>query len=429
MLTISEGNCSKYCDGVARRDFLKIGALGMGGLGLPGLLQAEKAQGKGRSQKAVIMVFLAGGPSHMDTFDLKEDAPAEVRGEFASIPTKASGIRICEHLPGIAAQMDQCSIIRSIADTASAHSSYHCMTGRPKNGPQPVGGWPSIGSVVSKVQGDHLGTPGYVNMGGGLKGGGFLGSAYEGFSSGGKGRYDMARQSGMKENRYAARKNLLQGFDQFRRDCDASGMMDGFDVFNRQAFDIITSERLAKALDLKNEDSKTVKRYGNDCKNFLLARRVVEAGARFVTLTTGGWDTHSKNFISLRDTRLPNLDKGVSNLIQDLRDRSMFDDVTVIVWGEFGRTPKINGNAGRDHWPRVMSVLLAGGGMKNGQVIGATDPKGGEPADRPVYLGEVFATLYHNMGIDVTRTLLKDLSGRPQYLVDNGHGPLAELVG
>ncbi len=156
---------------------------------------------------------------------------------------------------------------------------------------------------------------------------------------------------------------------------------------------------------------------------------MVEAGARFVTLTTGGWDTHSKNFISLRDTRLPNLDKGVSNLIQDLRDRSMLDDVTVIVWGEFGRTPKINGNAGRDHWPRVMSVLLAGGGMKNGQVIGATDPKGGEPADRPVYLGEVFATLYHNVGIDVTRTMLKDLSGRPQYLVDNGHGPLSELVG
>jgi hypothetical protein len=429
MLNISEGEQRGFCDGVARRDFLKIGALGMGGLGLPGLLQAEKAQGKGRSQKAVIMVFLAGGPSHMDTFDMKEDAPAEVRGEFASIPTKVSGIRICEHLPGIAAQMDQCSIIRSIADTVNNHSSYHCMTGRPKNGPQPVGGWPSIGSIVANVQGDHLGTPGYVNMGGGLKGGGFLGSAYAGFSTGGKGRYDMARQSGMKENRYASRKDLLKGFDQFRRDCDASGMMDGFDVFNRQAFDIITSARLAKALDLKNEDAKTVKRYGNDCKNFLLARRVVEAGARFVTLTTGGWDTHSKNFISLRDTRLPNLDKGVSNLIQDLRDRSMLDDVTVIVWGEFGRTPKINGNAGRDHWPRVMSVLLAGGGMKNGQVIGATDPKGGEPADRPVYLGEVFATLYHNVGIDVTRTMLKDLSGRPQYLVDNGHGPLSELVG
>ena len=428
MLNISEGKQRGFCDGVARRDFLKIGALGMGGLGLPGLLQAEKAQGKG-SQKAVIMVFLAGGPSHMDTFDLKEDAPSEFRGEFASIPTKAPGIRICEHLPGIAAQMDQCSIIRSIADTVNNHSSYHCMTGRPKNGPQPVGGWPSIGSIVSKVQGDHLGTPGYVNMGGGLKGGGFLGSAYTGFSSSGKGRYDMARQSSMKENRYASRMGLLKGFDQFRRDCDASGMMNGFDVFNRQAFDIITSERLAKALDLKNEDAKTVKRYGNDCKNFLLARRVVEAGARFVTLTTGGWDTHSKNFISLRDTRLPNLDKGVSNLIQDLRDRSMLDDVTVIVWGEFGRTPKINGNAGRDHWSRVMSVLLAGGGMQNGQVIGATDPKGGEPADRPVYMGEVFATLYHNVGIDVTKTQLKDLSGRPQYLVDNGHGPLAELVG
>jgi hypothetical protein len=206
-------------------------------------------------------------------------------------------------------------------------------------------------------------------------------------------------------------------------------MMKGFDAFNRQAFDIITSERLAKALDLKNEESKTVERYGNDCKNFLLARRVVEAGARFVTLTTGGWDTHNDNFSKLRDKNLPNLDKGVSNLIQDLRDRSMLDDVTVIVWGEFGRTPKINGRGGRDHWSRVMSVLLAGGGMNNGQVIGASDPKGGEPADRPVYLGEVFATLYRNVGIDVTEEQLKDLSGRPHYLVDNDMRALPELVG
>ena len=429
MFTISDGQEKAYCDGVSRRDFLKVGALGMGGLSLPGLLQAEKINGEKNPQKAVIMVFLAGGPSHMDTFDLKEDAPAEYRGEFASIPTKVSGIRISEYLPGIASQMDQCSIIRSIADTVNAHSSYHCMTGRPQRGPQPVGGWPSIGSVVAKVQGDHEGTPGYVNMGGGIKGGGFLGSAYGGFSSGGKGRYDMARQSNFKDDRYDARKGLLDTFDKFRRDCDAKGIMEGYDVFNRQAFDIITSQRLAKALDLKNEEPKTVARYGRDCKNFLLARRVVEAGARFVTLSTGGWDTHSKNFISLRNTRLPNLDKGVSNLIQDLRDRSMLDDVTVIVWGEFGRTPRVNGNAGRDHWSRVMSVLLAGGGMRNGQVIGATDPKGGEPADRPVYLGEVFATLYQNVGIDVTKTQLQDLSGRPQYLVDNGHGPIAELIG
>ncbi len=429
MFTISDGQGKAYCDGVSRRDFLKVGALGMGGLSLPGLLQAEKISGARNPQKAIIMVYLAGGPSHMDTFDLKEDASAEYRGEFASIPTKAPGVRICEYLPGIAAQMDQCSIIRSIADTVNAHSSYHCMTGRPQRGPQPVGGWPSMGSVLAKVQGDHEGTPGYVNMGGGIKGGGFLGSAYGGFSSGGKGRYDMSRQSSIKDDRYAARKGLLDTFDKFRRDCDASGMMNGFDVFNQQAFDIITSQRLAKALDLKNEEPKTVARYGRDCKNFLLARRVVEAGARFVTLSTGGWDTHSKNFTSLRNTRLPNLDKGVSNLIQDLRDRSMLDDVTVVVWGEFGRTPRVNGNAGRDHWPRVMSVLLAGGGMKNGQVIGATDPKGGEPADRPVYLGEVFATLYRNVGIDVTKTQLRDLSGRPQFLVDNGHEPIDELVG
>ncbi len=429
MLEITTNEQRGFRGDVSRRDFLKVGALGMGGMSLPGLLQAEKEQDKGRSPKAVIMVFLAGGPSHMDTFDMKEDAPAEFRGEFASIPTKASGVRICEYLPGIASQMDQCSIIHSIADTTNSHNSFHVMTGHSKRGFQPSGGWPSMGSVLAKVQGDHLGTPGYVDMGGGISGGGFLGSAFSGFKTSGKGRYDMARQSGMKESRYADRKDLLKNFDKFRRECDASGMMEGFDVFNRQAFDIITSERLAKALDLKREDPKTVARYGKDCSNFLYARRVVEAGARFVTLSTGGWDTHGKNFTTLRNTRLPILDKGVSNLIQDLRDRSMLDDVTIVVWGEFGRTPKINSNAGRDHWSRVMSVLLAGGGMNNGQVIGASDPRGGEPADRPVYLAEVFATLYHNVGIDVRKTLLQDLSGRPTALVDNGRGPIRELVG
>jgi hypothetical protein len=392
------------------------------------LLKAEKALGRGSSNKSIIMVYLAGGPSHIDTFDPKDDAPSEIRGEFTSIPTKASGIRICEHLPGIAAQMDQCSIIRSIADTMNGHTSYHCMTGRPQRGPQPVGGWPSIGSVVSKLQGSNLGTPAYVDLGGGISGGGFLGTAHSGFKTNGKGRYDMTKQSRF-EKRYASREGLLKSFDSLRRDCDQSGSMEGLDAFNRQAFDLISSERLAKALDLKNEKPEAIERYGKKGQNFLLARRIVEAGARFVTVSLGGWDTHGNNFKSLRTSRLPELDCGVSNLIQDLRDRSMLDDVTVIVWGEFGRTPKINSRAGRDHWSRVMSVLLAGGGMKNGQVIGATDPKGYRPADRPVYLGEVMATLYKNLGIDVSKQQLTDLSGRPQYLVDNGFGPIAELVG
>jgi hypothetical protein len=426
MITKLDRGLFNSCDGIARRNFLKIGSIA--GLSLPQLLKAEKALGRGSSNKSIIMVFLAGGPSHIDTFDPKDDAPSEIRGEFDSIPTKASGIRICEHLPGIAAQMDQCSIIRSIADTVNGHTSYHCMTGRPQRGPQPVGGWPSTGSVVSKLQGSNLGTPAYVDLGGGISGGGFLGTAHSGFKTNGKGRYDMAKQSRF-DKRYASREGLLKSFDSLRRDCDQSGSMEGLDAFNRQAFDLISSERLAKALDLKNEKPEAIERYGKKGQNFLLARRIVEAGARFVTVSSGGWDTHGDNFKKLRDKNLPELDCGVSNLIQDLRDRSMLDDVTVIVWGEFGRTPKINGRAGRDHWSRVMSVLLAGGGMKNGQVIGATDPKGYQPADRPVYLGEVMATLYKNLGIDVSNQQLTDLSGRPQYLVDSNFGPITELVG
>ncbi len=426
MITKLDKGLFGSCDGIARRNFLKIGSIA--GLSLPQLLKAEKALGTGSSNKSIIMVYLAGGPSHIDTFDPKDDAPSEIRGEFASIPTAAPGVRISECLPGIAKQMDQCSIIRSIADTHNSHSSFHVMTGRSKKGMQPVGGWPSLGSVVSKIQGSRSGTPAYVDMGGGISGGGFLGTAHSGFKTSGKGRSDMTKQSRF-EKRYASRESLLKGFDSIRRDSDQSGSMVGLDAFNRQAFDIISSERLAKALDLKNEKPEAIERYGKKGQNFLLARRIVEAGARFVTVSTGGWDTHRDNFKNLRSSRLPELDCGVSNLLQDLRDRSMLDDVTVVVWGEFGRTPKINGNAGRDHWSRVMSVFLAGGGMKNGQVIGASDPKGGEPADRPVYLGEVMATLYKNLGIDVSKQQLTDLSGRPQYLVDNGFGPIAELVG
>lgn len=426
MITAPTKGLFSSCDGLARRNFIKIGAAA--GLTLPSVLRAEKMAGTGSSSKSIIMVYLAGGPSHIDTFDPKDEAPVEIRGEFDSISTAAPGVRISECLPGIAQQMDQCSIIRSIADTHNSHSSFHVMTGRSKKGMQPVGGWPSLGSVVSKVHGSRLGTPAYVDLGGGISGGGFLGPAHSGFKTNGKGRYDMAKQNRF-DKRYASREGLLKSFDSLRRDCDQSGSMEGLDAFNRQAFDIINSERLVKALDLKNEKPEVIERYGKKGQNFLLARRVVEAGARFVTVSSGGWDTHRDNFKNLRSSRLPELDRGVSNLIRDLRDRAMLDDVTVVVWGEFGRTPKINGNGGRDHWSRVMSVLLAGGGMKNGQVIGASDPKGGEPADRPVYLGEVMATLYKNLGVDVHKQQLTDLSGRPQYLVDNGFGPISELVG
>ena len=433
MFTVETGRTSSFCDGVSRRNFLKVGALSMGGLGLPDLLRAQALSGAGSSEKAVIMVYLQGGPPQLDTFDMKEDAPSEIRGEFVSIPTKLPGVRICEHLPGIAKKLDKCTIIRSVTGMENHHRPFEVMTGRPRDEPQPVGGWPSMGSVVSKLQGPRRGTPGFINLGGGSIGGGFLGRSHDPFMSSGKGKQDMTMQKGMPLARFNDRRDLLKNFDTFRRDCDSLGVMRSLDAFGQQAFDIVFSERLAKALDMRNEDPEVVRRYGTGylqpTNPFLLARRVVEAGARFVSFEVGSWDTHKDNFPMMRNHRLKELDRGITNLLQDLEDRDMLDDVTVIAWGEFGRTPKINDRAGRDHWPRVMSVLLAGGGMNNGQVIGSTDSHAADPTERPVYVPEVFSTLYHNMGIDVSKIQLSDLAGRPQFLVDDGMSPIAELVG
>ena len=234
--------------------------------------------------------------------------------------------------------------------------------------------------------------------------------------------------NGITTDRFADRQKLLTCFDNLRRDIDSSGIVEGMDAFNQEAVDVITSNRLLDALQYQQEDKKTQDRYGKDGRNFLLARRLVEAGARFVSLSVGGWDTHKDNFKAMR-TRLPALDNSLGSLIQDLKERSMLDDVTIITWGEFGRTPRINNNAGRDHWSRVMSVHLAGGGMNNGQVIGASDRNGGEPAERPVRIGEVFSTLYKNCGIDSSNLRYLDLAGRPTALVDSSCRPIKELVG
>jgi len=427
MLTIASSHNHSTCDGHSRREFLKIGSLAMGGMSLPQLLQASSNNPKANKDKAVIMVYLAGGPTHMDTFDLKEEAPLEFRGDLRAIPTKVPGIRICELLPKLASQMDSCSIIRSISDTVNSHSSFHLMTGQSNKNNQPPGGWPSIGSVFSKKFGIQEGTPAFMNLGSVQNSGGFLGAAYDAFSPSGKGKADM-QLNGITTDRFADRQKLLTCFDNLRRDIDSSGIVEGMDAFNQEAVDVITSNRLLDALQYQQEDKKTQDRYGKDGRNFLLARRLVEAGARFVSLSVGGWDTHKDNFKAMR-TRLPALDNSLGSLIQDLKERAMLDDVTIITWGEFGRTPRINNNAGRDHWSRVMSVHLAGGGMNNGQVIGASDRNGGEPAERPVRIGEVFSTLYKNCGIDSSNLRYLDLAGRPTALVDSSCRPIKELVG
>lgn len=450
MLTVL-GESVRHCDGLSRREFLQAGSLAMGGLSLPQILRAEGASGKPQSHKSVIMIFLSGGPPHQDMFDLKMQAPAEIRGEFSPIPTCVPGIEICEHLPRLAGMMDKFAVIRSLVGAEERHAAFQCQTGRyfPR---QPQGGWPSLGSCVSKLQGTtHPAVPAFVGLAPPMKNppwgdpgqAGFLGPAHAPFKPYAEGRADMTL-NGVTVNRLDDRKTLLRRFDQFKREADAFRVMEGMDAYQQQAFGILTSSRLATALDLTAEDPKLRDRYGRGSPEpagygdagpllndyFLTARRLVEAGVRVVTLAYGRWDWHGKpygtNFDNARE-HLPMLDIGVTALIEDLEQRGMLDDVTVLVWGEFGRTPKINSNGGRDHWPRVACALMAGGGLRTGQVIGSTNKYAEEAKDRPVTFGEVFSTLYHRLGIDVNVATVNDLSGRPMYLVDHEQ-PIRELI-
>jgi hypothetical protein len=446
MLTILGQRQNGYCDGISRRSFLKIGGLALGGLSLPQILRAEANSGVRKSHKAIIMIFLPGGPPHQDFFDLKMDAPAEVRGEFRPIRTNVPGIEICEHLPLLAKMMDRCVPIRSIVGASGAHDAFECVTGHRRGRQQPPGGWPALGSVLSKLHGAaHPAMPPFVGLSPKMghmpwaESGppGFLGVAHAPFKPDGEGKADMVL-NGVTLDRLGDRRALLTGFDHFRREADASGMMDGVDRFNDQAFGVLTSSRLMEALDISKEDPKVRERYGKgDPKNrndggpklmehFLIARRLVEAGSRCVTLAFSRWDHHGGNFDACRQD-MPMLDQGLTALLDDLYHRGLEKDVSVVVWGEFGRTPKINKDAGRDHWPNVSCALLAGGGMRTGQIIGSTDRLGAEAKDRPVHFQEVFATLYNRLGIDVSQTTLPDLSGRPQYLVDH-HSPMSELI-
>ena len=446
MLTIY-GPKQRFCDGLSRRNFLRVGALGLGGMALPELLRAESASGVGRSHKAVIMIFLPGGPAHQDIFDLKTDAPSEVRGPFKPIGTTVPGMQICEHLPKLARIADQYTLIRSMVGAEDNHYAFQCLSGRQAR-TSPPGGWPCLGSVLSKLEGSLSPTiPPFIGLSPKMGHSpwsdngrpGFLGIGHAPFEPNkGGGQEDMVL-NGVTLDRLSDRKSLLQGFDQMRRSLDSSGMMEGLDVFNEQAFGILTSSKLLDALNPEKEDLRVRERYGKgDPRNrddggpklmehFLVARRLVEAGARCVTLSFSRWDHHGDNFGALRQD-LPLLDQGLSALLEDLKQRGLDKDVSVVVWGEFGRTPNINKDGGRDHWPRVSCALLAGGGMRHGQVIGSTDRLGGEAMARPVQFGEVFATLYQQLGIDVNKVTLNDLSGRPQYLVDNGLQPMKELT-
>jgi len=421
MLQIQVGRSRPYCDGVSRRSFLKLGAMTLGGLTLADLYRAEARAGIGSSNKAIINVHLNGGPSHQDMFDLKPEAAAEFRGEFSPISTNVEGMQICEHFPQLAKMADKYAIIRSLVGSVGAHSNFQTHTGYGERELRNVGGHPSMGSVMSKIAGpSDTGAPAFISYNGGNPG--FLGPVYKAYEPMGG---SLRLSKSLTEQRLDDRTNLLGSLDKIRRDMDSTGQMSALDTFTRRAVGVVTSGKVADALD-GNNDAKDTERYGKDGMPFLRARKLVEAGVRVVTFSWGGWDTHANNFVSLKK-QLPKLDMGLSSLVQDLSDRGLDKDVTVIVWGEFGRTPRINPGAGRDHWPSVMMAFVAGGGMQLGQVIGSTTRDGGHAQDRPVHVQEVFSTLYRNLGIDVMGTTLPDTNGRPQYLVDKRQ-VISELV-
>ncbi len=446
-----------YCDGVTRRDFLRIGGLALGGLSFPGLLRAESRAGIGRSHKAVIMIFLAGGPPHQDMFDLKPGAPEGIRGEFRPIPTNVPGLEICEYMPRLARMMDRFAVIRSVVGAGPDHSAGQCLTGYTDMTSKVQGGRPSLGSVVSQLKGPvHPDVPAFVGLSprtgeprwGNPGEPGYLGLAHAPFTpfrseakgsrANGTGGAGLSLdESAIDATRLAGRRSLLGQLDGFRRAFDHDDAVRGMDSFTQRAFEVLTSRRVYEALDVTKEDPRVRARYGiGDLTNekdgppccmdhFLMARRLVEAGARVVTISFGRWDTHSENFSTNR-ARIPKLDMGLSALVEDLHRRGLDSDVSVVVWGEFGRTPTINKNAGRDHWPPVNFALLAGGGMRTGQVIGATDKHAAYVSDRPVSFQSVFATLYHNLGIDPA-TAVSDRGGRPMTLLDE-RAPIRELI-
>jgi hypothetical protein len=439
------------CAAVSRRDFLRVGALGLGGLTLADLLRLRAQAGTGSKPRSVIMVCLAGGPSHIDMYDLKPDAPAEVRGEFKPIRTNVPGFDISELFPLQAKVADKLSVVRSVQWVEPMqHELEEVYTGFPKAARRPA-----FGSVASKFAGGPDGKlPRYVSLDQyaadhtELENPRYVGAAHRPFLFGGDGLRNLSLGKEVTADRLGDRRGLMTAFDTLRRDLDTRSEFEALDAFNRQALEMITSPRARAAFDLSREPDKVRDRYGrkgdkytygNDPtptnqwphEKFLLARRLVEAGVGVVTMRIGTWDYHGKTsgtgniFTGLR-TQLPLLDRSIWALVTDLHERGLDKEVAVLVWGEFGRTPKVNTVEGRDHWPDAGFALFAGGGLKTGQVVGETDSRAARPRTRSVSPQNVIGTLYHALGIDWTRTL-PDFTGRPTALLDDGE-PIPELI-
>ncbi len=433
MKTVLLGNnVARNCEGVNRRDLMKVGALSFFGLSLPQFLSlrsAAAAAGASNAPKAesVILLWCSGGPSHLDTFDPKPDAPSEIRGEFNAIETNVSGIRISEHLPHTARVTDKIAIVRSLTSNIAAHeqATQYLLTGYR---PLPTLEYASYGSVVSKELGPKNNIPAYIAIPDIGRGGqaGFIGGGYNAFtvadpSAGNFRVQDVNLPRGVNDSRLARRR----GFTQRMNDRFAAALPDGnvkaVDTFYERAYELVTSSDAKKAFDISQEPNSIREMYGQTTygQGALLGRRLVEGGARFVTIQKNGWDTHQNNFQNLSTRLLPELDKAFAGLIADLSQRGMLDKTLVVLMGEFGRTPKINPRGGRDHWSRCRFVVFAGAGIHGGQVIGKSDEQGGVPADRPVHVEDVATTLYHTLGIDHNKQYITP-TGRPIHLAQGG---------
>lgn len=429
------------CEGTTRRDFLRIGGLSALGLTLPGLLQASAQDVHGAASRkretAIILLWMGGGPSHIDTFDPKPEATQEIRGPFKAIPTNVAGIQISEHLPKLAKQMDKYSILRSVTSPDGTHetATHYLLTGYPFN---PALEFPGYGSVVAREKGFQNAMPPYAMFGGMPNmhgGGGYMGAVYNPFIINGDPNNtnfsveDVAPPPGVDIVRMERRHLLRDALDKWQRDKEtASKSAQTMDEFYQRAYSLITSPMAKKAFNLKEEPDKIRDEYGHHYfgQSCLLARRLVEAGVRCVSINYNGWDTHTDNFNALKNGLLPPLDSGYAALLNDLKRRGLLNTTLVVWMGEFGRTPRINSSAGRDHWPGAISVCMGGGGIKTGMVVGSSNASGESPKDRPLRVEDVAATIYRAVGINFDKEYMTPQE-RPVKINYDGT-PISELL-
>jgi hypothetical protein len=438
-------NAEKYssCNGVSRRSFLKAGILGLTGLTLADVLRLraeQTASGGSPRDTSVILIWKSGGPSHLDMWDLKPEAPAEYRGDFRPIATNVPGIQISEHLPLSARHADKYALLRSVTHPDAGHesASHYLLTGYKPTNDIPAQEMPSYGSIVALERGARqAGVPGYVAVPSAPRStaAGYLGVAYNPFAVGGDPSAsnfsvrNLTLPNGISMSRLENRRRLLQSIDTIRREADQTGLMDGLDAFTRRAFEMVVSPAAQRAFDIGQESDRTRDTYGRNTlgQSMLLSRRLIEAGVTFVTVNAGGWDTHANNFEALKNQKLPQFDQAWAGLLEDMHARDMLRNTLVLVWGEFGRTPRINTNAGRDHWPGAMSVVMAGGGLRMGQAIGVTDARAEYPRERPMTPEDVLSTMYSVLGIDQNHEYRNEAQ-RPLKILNSGT-PIRELVG